>query len=161
MNQPVVARFLDNIHRTFREEDPDVLIKHREEDHVRLIEKLFRHIAQGNLTGVNELLADDVEFELAGACDSPFIKNARGREAVLQALQHNFGQLDNQQPELLAIVAQGNMVMILGREQGKIRSTGRTYDLHWTHWFTLRDGKVRRLFEMFDSEPLRQAMQPG
>jgi ketosteroid isomerase-like protein len=68
--------------------------------------------------------------------------------------------VEEQQPEILAVVAQGAVVVVTARERGRYRATGRSYDLHWVQLFTFRQGKVVRVREVFDSAAMLAAVTP-
>jgi ketosteroid isomerase-like protein len=39
-------------------------------------------------------------------------------------------------------------VVVIAREKGKIRVTGRSYELHWVQQYEFRDGKITRFLEL-------------
>jgi ketosteroid isomerase-like protein len=56
-----------------------------------------------------------------------------------QAVEHNFGSIFDQRPEVATVVAQEYVVGLIGGEQGRIRETGQEYDVEFVHRFTFRD----------------------
>jgi ketosteroid isomerase-like protein len=40
---------------------------------------------------------------------------------------------------------------VIGREQGRYRPTGRSYDFHWVQQFEFRDGKIAHVRELTDT----------
>lgn len=79
---------------------------------------------------------------------------------VIEAARNNFAQVDEQQPEIQSVVAQGNMVVVIGKDRGRFRPTGRRYDFHCVYEFTFKDGKVVSLRELFDTAAMLRAIQP-
>lgn len=84
----------------------------------------------------------------------PISGRVQGRQAAAEAVRRNFGYFDEQQPTILDVVAQGDAVVVTGREQGRYRPTGRAYDVHWVQLFTFRQGKLKQFREIVDSAPL-------
>jgi hypothetical protein len=93
-------------------------------------------------------------MEIIGPREIPFTGRWSGRDAVAEAVRSNFSRIDEQSPEILSVVAQGDMVVITGRETGRVVATGKKYDIHWVQHFTVRNGKVTRFWELFDSGPM-------
>ena len=73
---------------------------------------------------------------------------------MIETTRNNFAQVEEQRPETQSVVAQGDTVVVVGREQGRFRPTGRSYDLHWMHQYTFKNGKIVRIRELFDSAAL-------
>jgi ketosteroid isomerase-like protein len=59
-----------------------------------------------------------------------------------------------------AVIAQGDKVVVVGKERGRFRPTGREYMLHWVYIYTLKEGKIVRVRELLDSSALLEAMRP-
>jgi uncharacterized protein len=59
--------------------------------------------------------------------------------------------LETQQFEPRQFIAQDDTVVVLGHERHRVKSTGRSYEGEWVQVFTLRDGKVVKYREYFDT----------
>lgn len=105
-------------------------------------------IGQADLAGVGELLTDDVRLEIRGCEQFPFVRDARGRAAVLAAIKHNFAEVQDQQPRLESVVAQGDTVIVMASEQGVIKSTGAAYHIEGIQRFVCRNGKISLVHEI-------------
>ena len=57
------------------------------------------------------------------------------------------------------VIAQGDKVVVLGRSEAKVKSTGRMAATDWVHVFTVRDQKVTNFTELFDSAAVTRAYQ--
>jgi ketosteroid isomerase-like protein len=145
-----MAKFIDGLTDAFREGDVGAEGKLLEADNVRRLQEMYRAIARGDFAAATGVMTGDVELQIFGAAGFDFVKKARGPEQMLTALQTNFAQLEDQRPELLTLVAQGNTVVVIGRERGRHRPTGKPYDLHWVLQFEFRDGKISRVREFTD-----------
>ena len=140
MTQIIEGAFFEQISSAFRETDQ-----------VRCVQLLYHAIARGAFAESLELVTDDFELEIYGPPQSPFNGKWQGREDVLAAMQRNFGMLENQRPVVQSVVAQGNMVIITACEDGRVRTTGKTYQVQWMQEFTFSsDGRVKKVRELVD-----------
>jgi len=57
-------------------------------------------------------------------------------------------------------LADGDKVVVLGEAAWLSRLTGRTHEGPWVHAFTLRDGKIARFENYFDTAGAERAFQP-
>jgi ketosteroid isomerase-like protein len=128
----------------FEADDPTFGVKALELSHLRAIQRQFDALSHGDLDGFVQGLHPDVELDMYGPADIPFIRRARGVEEFRRAVTHDFAVLADQRSEFLNLVAQGNIVVLVGRERGTVRETGMPYDVHFSYEFTFRDGKVVR-----------------
>jgi ketosteroid isomerase-like protein len=140
-----VGRFIDRLHPAFLEGDTTAAGKAAEAGNVARLQEQYRAIARGDFTPVLAQLAEDIEFELHGPPDIPINGSWRGLPDVAAAIPRNFGALAEQEAEILAVVAQGDTVVLLAQEHGKVRATGAPYHLRWAQFFTFRDDKIIRI----------------
>jgi len=138
---------LDQLHAGFLKGDDDAASKQAEAQHVRLLQQMYQVIGQGEWQKFAELLHDDIEFQIDCPPSLPMRGRWRGKTQVAEAVQRNFGMLEQQVPEIEAVVAQGDTVVVVGREQGNMRGGG-SYSLRWMQMHTFRDGKLYRVYEM-------------
>jgi ketosteroid isomerase-like protein len=160
MNPEFVGRFIARLRPAFEADDHQAAGKALEQENVAHITAMYEAILRGDYTVFSNALAEDVEFELVGPPDSPMTGHWQGREAVLAGSARNYARLEDQRPELIAVIAQGDQVNVIGREKGRIRATGREYDVPWMHLFTFREGKVARIYGFSDAHPLILASSP-
>jgi ketosteroid isomerase-like protein len=124
---------------------------------VRVVEQVYAAIGQGDYTLATSYMTEDVEMEIIGPVEVPLVGSWRGRAQAETAIRNNFGRLEEQHPEILSVAAYHDSVLVMGRERGRVRQTGREYQVHWVQWFTFRDGLVCRFLETFDSQTIAQA----
>jgi len=160
MSQFIDEQFINTLQTAFHEGDEYAANKLEEAENVRRIEELFRIIARKDFESLNGILADEVVLEIIGSPTTPMAGLTEGRQQVIDTTRNNFAQVKEQRPEILSVVAQGNTVVVVGREQGCFRPTGRSYELHWMHQYTFKNGKIVRICELFDSAALLKAIQP-
>ena len=57
-------------------------------------------------------------------------------------------------------IAEGDKVIVLGDAAWRSRLTGRTHEGPWVHVFTMRDGKIARFENYFDTAAAERAFRP-
>jgi len=72
-------------------------------------------------------------------------------------VRNNFAQVEDQQSKIQSVVAQGDIVVVVAYERGRLRQLGRHYEVHWERIFTFREGKVARFRQICDSAALLDA----
>jgi ketosteroid isomerase-like protein len=148
--------------RHFEAGDPNAESKPLERANVATIHQLFDAVVAGRFDALLDVLADDVRVELFAPPEFPFVRQAKGKEATRAMITHNFDTVADQRPEILSLTAQGDTLMLVARESGRIRSTNQPYDVHFVYNFQLQDGKLAhiRQFSTYSSwvnaEPDRQ-----
>lgn len=160
MNPEACGRFIEALRPAFQAHDAGAGAKTVESAHVARVEAAYRTILARDWSEFRELLSEDVELEFAGPEGTPIAGCWRGRDEVVVATVRNYCQLEDQRPELLAVLAQGACVAVIGREKGRLRATGRTYDIPWMHLFTLRDGKIARIYGFCDTHAMMETATP-
>jgi ketosteroid isomerase-like protein len=147
MSQELVE-FIDGLPAAFREGDPACEAKGVEAANVRRVQEMFRSLLRGDLPGFLDGLADDVALEILAPPGFPFAGRWTGREAVAAAVVNNFSRIEGQRPTVRTVAAQGDTVVTVGEERGRVRGAPADYHVHWVQVFTLRDGRVARVREI-------------
>jgi ketosteroid isomerase-like protein len=145
-----LGRFIDGIDHAFREGDAQVDGKHAEALNVRLLREQYLAMARGDFDAAMGLFHDDVDFEITGPPAVPFLGRWRGRSEVGEAMRRNFAMVEDQEPEIRSLIAQGDIVVVVAHERGRLRASGSPYSLHWVHVCTFHGGKVVRFHEIID-----------
>ncbi|RJF99310.1 nuclear transport factor 2 family protein [Noviherbaspirillum saxi] len=122
-----------------------------EQQNTQLVQQAYAKFQAGDIPGLLEMCADDIEWELDPNDDVPFSGARHGKEAVREF----FSTLDqSQQPlhfEPREFIAQGDKVVALGHYAWNVKSTDRTFESDWAEIFTIRDGKIARFREFADT----------
>ena len=157
MSQPTPP-FLDSLFDAFRDGDPLADTKTTEADNVRRVRDSYAAVVRGDFDAFADGLHPDVEFEIHGPKINAFVGKSRGREPVRDTVRKNFSQVEEQRPEIITVVAQGDTVVVVGHETGRYRPTGQRYDLHWVQVFTVRDGLIARFRQITDTSPVHASI---
>lgn len=143
--------YIDSIEHLFQSGDLKATEKLEEVSNVRLIQNLIMAIGRGDLTAVGEMLADDVRLEILGPDELPFIRQAKGRAQMLEAIKENFEAVQDQRPRIEAVIAQGDTVIVMMEEEGEVRATGKKYRINGIQRFIIREKKLELVAELFVS----------
>ena len=136
-----------------------------EQENTRVVQELFAAFGRGDFQSGLKLLAEDVEWQ------SPVTRNApaeiswaqprRGRAQVAQFFQE-LGENTQPEPfEIFGITAQGDTVVVEGRNRGQVRSTGRSYEHDWVMVFTVRHGEIVSHRHDYDTADVLAAFRNG
>ena len=154
-------RFIEQIRLGFEEGDPNVHSKVIERKNVEIVQRLFEALSRNDFDAMIDEMSEEIEMEILGPPGGPMVGVCSGKTAVRQTLVQNFGMVDEQQPEILSVTAQGNTVVIVGRETGRFKPTGKTYNVSWVQIFTLQNDKAVRFREIVDMATLIQSATPN
>ena len=142
MTEPSLRTLPHTLPAAFQRGDDASATKALEAVHVVLLQDIVAAIARCDYPAFEAHLAPEVELEIYAPSDFPFTRRAQGAAAVREAVVANFSKVEEQHPTVLSLVAQGDTVIMLGREEGRLRSTGRSYAVHFVQQFTFRDGQL-------------------
>jgi ketosteroid isomerase-like protein len=129
-----------------------------EQDNAGVVQRLLKAITEGDATVASQLLADDVVLVSPGPKDLvPWAGEYHGPDGVLQ-----YWTALNQGVEITGMaasetIAQGDKVVVLGQHAGRVRATGKSYEMNWAQVYTLREGKVAALHSYHDTYLVAEA----
>jgi ketosteroid isomerase-like protein len=153
MESVKVASFTERFDTAFEAGDPQAGAKSHERSRVNAVREQFEALGRGDMEGLLQHLHPDVELEIAAPAEFPWRRTARGLDEFRSAVEYNFGVVQDQDPRLVSITAQGDVVVVVGRECGRIRHSGTHYHVYFTYHFTFRDDKVHRILEIAAATP--------
>ena len=110
---------------------------------VAAIQTTIEAIGRGDFGAAIAGAHPDLELEIFAPPEFPWIRQARGIEAMLAAIQHNFASVEQQAPTIHNVITQEDTVVLFGHERGVIKATGSAYDVQFVQRFTFADGRLR------------------
>ena len=127
---------------------------------IRVVKQMFVALNEGNMTAVLNLFADEVEFEIPGPRDVPFVGRRHGRGEVAEcfaqisksALYENF--------EAREFLGSGERVVVIGHETLRSKETGRAFHNEWVMVFTVKRGKIVTFRNYWDTAAGQAAFKP-
>ena len=134
-----------------------------EQENVQTVQSIFAAFGQGDLPAVLNALAGDVDWQSPVRRTEPgeisWAKPRHSREEVALYFKELVEQMQPERMEALEFTAQGDRVVVEGRNRGTVRSTGRTYEHDWVMVFTLRGGKIVRHRHYYDTADILVAFR--
>jgi ketosteroid isomerase-like protein len=117
-----------------------------EQANVQVVQKLFAAFGQANIPSALDILAEDVDWQSPVRRSPPseisWAKPRHGRAEVAKFFRELSEKMQIELMETLEFTAQGDRVVVEGRNRGSVRSTGRTYEHDWVMVFTVCGGKI-------------------
>ncbi len=135
MDPQFTSRFLDTL-----ESAPKAAT---ETDNRGTLSTAFAAIVRGDFDAFGAALTDDAELEIRGS--GIFDGSWRGVKEIVAAARINYGKVEGQQPEIEAMISQGDAVAVLLRERGLLKADRRKYSLRAVQWFSFSNGKIRKI----------------
>jgi uncharacterized protein len=122
-----------------------------EQQNVRMVQQAYEAFSRGDIQGVLRTLSEQVEWHTPTVEGVPFGGEYRGPEEVARFFSAMNESEEITRFEPREFIAQGEKVVALGRFAATVRATGREVEGEWVHVFTIRDGKVVKFQEYFDT----------
>jgi ketosteroid isomerase-like protein len=106
-------------------------------------------------------MADDVDWIWYGPPVIPWTGRHEGRGGVARffAVVGESADVDVYEPREF-LPGAGGVVTVLGWQRVRARPTGKTWETHFAHVFTVIDGKLARAREFYDTVPIAAAFTP-
>ncbi|HEY0834671.1 MAG TPA: nuclear transport factor 2 family protein [Azospirillum sp.] len=107
-----------------------------------VVREALTRFAAGDVEGLLKLLDEDVEWQEPDTAGRlPWSGCYRGKSGVLIWLQA-LGAIDDLRVEPREFLVDGDRVVVLGRETGRMRATGRGYECDVALVFTIAGGRI-------------------
>jgi ketosteroid isomerase-like protein len=127
---------------------------------VALVKQLYDRMRNGETNAVLELLTEDVVFAVPGPPEIAAAGTWHGHSGVRDCFARLREAQDNESTDIREFVAQGDSVVVLLHVVAKARATGKSFRSDIVHFFTIRDGRIARLLDFFDTAALVEANRP-
>ena len=121
------------------------------EANIDIAKRLYRAFAEKDIPTLVSLLADDVEW---GEPENPY--NPAGGTRTGHAGFMEWLNIGRDAEEILALepsnfLTDADSVAVVGHMRCLAKPTGKTYESDFVHFIVLRDGKVTKFQEFFDT----------
>ncbi|MFI9719449.1 nuclear transport factor 2 family protein [Streptomyces sp. NPDC052396] len=122
-----------------------------------VIDEFYRRVGNGDIAGLGELFADEVDLDVYGSEDVPWIgKRSTGAEAV-EFFRTLPKYLEPLEFTVTKIFVDGEDAVALGHMRQKVKANGLVFDSPFAFRFTVVDGKITRYVVYEDSLALARA----
>jgi ketosteroid isomerase-like protein len=133
-----------------------------EQDNVRTVQEAYAAFGRGDIPGLLSMLDENVEWITPGSPDVlPTAGTRRGREGVAEFFSTLAQTDDIEVFEPQEFIAQGDKVVAIIKCRTRLKASGRAVDDELVHIFTVRDGRIARFREYFDTAAAVEALRGG
>jgi uncharacterized protein len=128
------------------------------QENVQIVKDAYGAFGRGDIQGLLALFADDIEWITPGD-GLPLAGTYRGQAEVAGFFQKISEMLEISFLEPREFVAQGDRVLVVGFDRGRVKATNRTFEGHWVMAFTVLNGKVTNVREYIDTLALARGFE--
>ena len=130
-----------------------------EQENLDLIKEVYAAFGRGDLPAILGALTDDVEWHHPRPAEIPGGGSRRGHDEVTGFFVAIGQNIDVEQFSPERFHADGDTVIVFGRERMRVKASGRSYDAEWTHEFTIRGGKIASFREYTDTATIIEGLR--
>jgi uncharacterized protein len=127
-------------------------------ENVQTAKDAYAAFGRGDIQGLLAFFAEDIEWIAPGE-GLPLAGTYRGLAAVAGFFQKISETLEISFFEPREFMAQGDRVLVVGFNRGRVKATNRTFEEHWVMALTVRNGKLTNVQEYLDTLALAQAFE--
>ena len=131
----------------------------QEQQNVEKVKAMYAAFGRGDIPAVLAELAADVEWVVYGPPIIAYAGTRRGPSEVAGFFEALATTQENHELSIDSYVAQGDVVVTLGRHAARVKATGKSFDSPIAHVFRFRDGKVSKLDDFGDTSRIAAAYQ--
>lgn len=132
-----------------------------EQGNVEIVREVYAAFGRRDVAALLRLVDPEPEWEYAGPREIPWAGSFMGHDGVKRFVAAIDDEAEIRVMETRDYVAQGDQVVVLGYEKLRSKRTGRTYEGHFAHAFTLAGGKIIRFRDYTDTAAVAAAFRDG
>ena len=127
-------------------------------DNTALVQAAYAAFGRGDVAALLATCTDDIVWVSNGdPAVIPWVGTRHGHAGVVEFLTGLGANLDFEAFEPRKFVASGDMVVVIGFTQARLKSGKRgLLASEWVHLFTIRDGKLARFQEFYDTAAIER-----
>jgi hypothetical protein len=120
-----------------------------------IVRAMYDALFKGDMAAVMAAMHDDAELEVLGPPSILFVGRHKGRDELARffgtVTEHVHREPDDPIPAVHEYIVQGERVVAIGVDRVTSRATGGSYESWWVHILDLRDGRIARVRQFFDT----------
>lgn len=118
---------------------------------LKTVEKMFAAFGRGDLEKFKETVSEDTTWIYHGTTEIPKAI-FEGKERAATFLSDILTKTDVLSFEPQQFICEGNMVVVLGQEYQKVKSSGKELKQKWVQVYTVENNLITRMEEFASSE---------
>lgn len=127
---------------------------------VEVVRSVFERFSEGRIDLIHELLTEDFEWTFYGPEELPWAGTYIGGEGVDRFFEIVGGLIEVEEFEAREFIDAGETVVVLGTSTARVLATGARYTTNWSNTFTLRDGRICRLLDLYETGTVLLTLLP-
>ena len=131
-----------------------------EKENIQVVQQMYAAFNRHDIPAVLEILSDDVDWHSPVTRtqhdEISWSKPRQDRDQVATFFKELAEKVQPDKLEPLEFTAQDDRVVVEGKNRGTVRSTGKAYEHDWVMVFTVRQGKIARMWHYYDSIDIRE-----
>jgi ketosteroid isomerase-like protein len=126
-----------------------------EQENILTVRRMFAALGEGELQSLLDMFAENVDFQSPVSRTKPseisWAKSRNRREEVGAYFIELLAKVQPERLEPLEFIAQGENVVVEGKNRGTVRSTGKTYEHDWVMVIAFHNGKIIKFKHYYDT----------
>ncbi|WP_027798088.1 nuclear transport factor 2 family protein [Paraburkholderia dilworthii] len=118
---------------------------------IALAKRAYEAFGRGDIPGVLELIADDVDWKVVGPSSLPYPTHCKSKAEVGAYFQQLAASDEITRFEPREFIEAGERLVVLGWVEANIRSNNEPFESEWVHVMTIKDGLLRNWTQFFDT----------
>ena len=129
-------------------------------DTVTFVQSLYAAFGRGDLKSILDVSDPAIEWVSNGSPTTiPWAGTHTGHAGATEFFVALGGHLDFEAFEPRQFLPSGETVAVLGRTRARHKNAGQgVFDCEWAHFFTIRNGKLVRFQEFYDTAAIEHAL---
>jgi hypothetical protein len=119
------------------------------------VQAMYDALFKGDMATVMSTMHDDAELEVLGPPSILFVGRHKGRDELARffgaVTEHVHREPDDPVPAVHEYIVEGDKVVAIGADRVTNRARDGSYESWWVHILELRDGRIARVREFFDT----------
>ena len=121
------------------------------EENKRTVQSIFEAFGRGDVAAVLAHVSEDVTWRAPGPEVVSYFGDRRGHAGATEFFVQLGTNVDFEHFEPSTFIADGDKVVALGRERGRVKGTGKTFDNEWALVFTFDSGGKVTGFQCYEN----------
>lgn len=137
----------------------EVVSASEKQQNVMLVKNAFENFLKGNIQGIVDVCADDIEWGAHENPEVPYAQTFHGKKGVSQFFSSLLGNVDYSAFEPKEFYTDGNKVFVKGYHAAKVKSTGKSFGHPMFLEFIVNNGKISSFFAWVDTRDQADAFK--
>lgn len=127
---------------------------------VQIVQGLYAAFGRADMPAILNLLDEQVDWHFVGRPqDVPFAGQRLGHQQMVDFFITIAKTCEVLEFGPHEVIPMGEHVLVLGHERVLVKNNNRLFETDWAHLFTVREGKIVRMREFYDTATMAAAFK--